>query len=122
MFPYTAITTRWSALTRVPLFVGAAPEGTPLPYATMNVVQSNPVILAPRVAVWNESLLQVSLHAARLEDIELYAGPIMTGFRFYCSDEIADVILMNSGSDYNKQPSLSGNRGWVGAMEFKVIH
>ena len=122
MFPYNAIMDRWNSRTRVPLFVGAAPEGTKEPYATMNVVQSNPVILAPRIAVWNESLLQVSLHAARLEDIELYAGPIRTGFRFYSSEEIADVILMNSGADYNKQPALSGNRGWVESMEFKIIH
>lgn len=122
MFPYTAIVQRWQSVTQVPLYVGAAPEGTAMPYATMSVVQSNPVILAPRVEAWNESLLQVSLHAARLEEVEILSNPIKAGFRFYCSEEIADVTLMNSGADYNKQPALSGSRGWAVMMEFKVIH
>jgi len=103
-------------------FVGAAPEGTQLPYATMNVVQSNPVILSPRIAAWTESLLQMSVHGSKLTEVEYYINLIIKGFRFYCSDDIADMVLMNSSPDYNKQPTLSGNRGWVGTLEYKVIH
>ncbi len=122
VFPYQTITSQFGLSVGLPIFVGAAPEGTALAYATMNVVQSNPVVLAPRVSAWTESLLQVSLHGAKLTEVEFYLGLVIKTFRFYSSSDIADMVLMNSAADYNRQPTLSGNRGWVGTLEYKVLH
>jgi len=104
------------------VFVGAAPEGTALPYATMNIAQSNPVTLSPRISAWTESLLMVSVHDSKLTDVEEKLGTVGRAFRFFNSSDVADMSLMNSAADYNKQPTLSGNRGWVGTLEYKVLH
>ncbi len=122
MFPYQTITTRFRVFVGIPVFVGAAPEGTALPYATMNVVQSNPVTLAPRISAWTESLLQMSVHDSKLTDVEEKLGIVGRTFRFFNSSDVADMSLMNSAADYSKQPTLSGNRGWVGTLEYKVLH
>jgi hypothetical protein len=122
MFPYQTITIQFRHSAGLPIFVGAAPEGTQLPYATMNIVQSNPVVLSPRISAWTESLLQISVHGSQLAEVEYNLDLVSKGFRFYNSADIAGMILMNSASDYNRQPTLSGNRGWVGTLEYKVLH
>lgn len=120
MTPFAEVVAKWESVSNIPVFVGAAPEKTPLPYVVLNAVQSNPVILSPRVLAWTESLLQFNVCATKLEESEQVAQVAKNAFLFFRGSIIADMVLMNDSPDYSKQPNLSGNRGWVTTMEYRI--
>jgi len=120
MTPLGELVNAWETVSKVPIFVGSAPEKTVLPYCTLNSVQSNPIVLAPRVLGWTEGLVQFNSAAIKLQEAEALAELARSTFRFFRGRQIADMVLLNEGNAYSRQPNLSGNRGWVATLEFRI--
>lgn len=118
--PFDALVARFQAFSKIPIYVGSAPEKTPIPYVTLNEVQSNVVVLSPPNAGWTESLVQVDAVGSKLIDASTIATVVQSAYQFYHDFKIADMVLMNSGTQYSRSPNISGNRGWISTLEYRI--
>lgn len=122
MIPFSDMVTRWQQFSSVPLRVGSTPEGELPPYATLNVVQSNPTNLSSGVTLWTESLIQLSVTTNTLEESESRAGDAINVFNKQNFGKVTDMILLNRTTGYSEQPNLTGNRTWTATLEFRIRH
>ena len=118
--PFDSLVFRWQSVSQVPIFVGSAPEKTPLPYVTLNEVQSNDIVLSPSNAGWTESLVQIDAVGGKLIDASDLSTTVKKAYQFYRDFKIADMTLLNSGTQYSRSPNISGNRGWISTSEYRI--
>lgn len=126
MVPLSALVARWNAVSQVPVFVGTVPEGTSTPYASLNVIQSNPVRLSSNVVAFTESILSFKAVADKLTDAKAIGeagkqafnnGPDGWG---QVGASVLDMSFMNEAFDYSPQPTLTGNRPWMAIQEYRL--
>lgn len=122
MIPFADMVNRWQSNSQVPMFVGTAPEGTHPPYASLNLVQSNPVNLSGNARIWNESLIQIAAVTDTLADSETLAESISQVFDLKTFGAVVDMGLLNRSTNYSDQPGLTGNRTWMTILEFRIRH
>lgn len=122
MIPFSDIVNRWQSNSQVPIFVGTAHEGTYPPYASLNLVQSNPVNLSGNARIWNESLIQIAAVTDTLADSETLAESISQVFDLKTFGAVVDMGLLNRSTNYSDQPGLTGNRTWMTILEFRIRH
>lgn len=118
--PFDLLVSRWQSFSQVPIFVGSAPEKTPLPYVTLNEVQSNEIVISPPNAGWTESLVQIDVVGGKLIDASELSSTVKKAYQFYRDYKIADMTLLNTGTQYSRSPNISGNRGWISTSEYRI--
>lgn len=120
MMPFGELVQRWDNHIQIPIWVGSVPEGTKTPYASLNIVQSNPIRMSSNVTAFTESLIQFVIIADKLVDVEVLAKQVLDTFDKYQSSTMLDCVYMNQVFDYASRPNLSGNRPWSSVQEFRI--
>lgn len=122
MIPFDDLAQRWQQFSGVPIYVGTTPEGTLPPYASLNVIQSNPNVLTGNTQSWTESLVQFAAVTETLSLSESLADTATTAFHLKTFAKVVDMTLLNRTTVYSDQPSLTGNKAWLATMEFRIRH
>ena len=119
MLPFSELVQRWASISQVPIYVGSVPEGTLTPYASLNVLQSNPVRLSSNTIAYTESLMHLVIVADKLVDAQALGQQGLDAFDKFANAKILDCVYMNQAFEYSDRPGLSGNRPWSSIQEFR---
>ena len=122
MIPFAELVQIWKANIQVPIWVGSVPEGTAAPYASLNIVQSNPIRMTSDITAFTESLIQFVVVAEKLVDAEALGQQVLDAFDKYRSPTMLDCVYMNQIFEYASRPNLSGNRPWSSVQEYRIRH
>ena len=122
MIPFAELVQHWEKNLNVPIWVGSVPEGTKTPYASLNIVQSNPIRMSNNITAFTESLIQFVMVADKLVDAEALGQQVLDAFDNYRSPTMLDCVYMNQVCEYAARPNLSGNRPWSSVQEYRIRH
>ena len=122
MIPFGELVQIWKANIQIPIWVGSVPEGTAAPYASLNIVQSNPIRMSSDITAFTESLIQFVVVAEKLVDAEALGQQVLDAFDKYRSSTMLDCVYMNQIFEYASRPNLSGNRPWSSVQEYRIRH
>jgi len=116
------IANRWTVNHPTPCFVGAAPEGTLLPYVVFMVRDTRQERSAKNTVNWNVSITGFTAVASTSVEADSLADYAESLFNLQSFASVADMALVYRTTFYTDSPTLTSNRAWVTTIDFSIKH